>query len=591
MKGGKKKMNLRNLRFRFWLSLAVLTVLSGCTAPGTVATPEPSAEAIQETTVSEPAPSASTEPAASNGDIVILFTSDIHCGVTEGFGVVGLQQVRDALEAKGTETILVDDGDAIQGELLGTMTRGEAITDLMNALQYDVAIPGNHEFDFGMEQFLSIAQKAEFPYISCNFVKDGKLVFDPYIIKEVNGKKIAFIGVTTPQTLRSTSPASFMDENGNVIYGFLQDEDGSQLFEAVQNNIDEVRAKGADFVILMCHLGNLEANAPYNFQTLIEHISGADALLDGHSHDTDQVVMNDREGKPVIRSACGTKLQGIGYVMISGKDNKLTSGLYSWNNELSVPELFAMGNEMSDPLSRELSKMEATITRKVGSSEFSLVIYDPEARNADGGRKRIARRRETNLGDLVADAFRMRTGADIAFINGSGLRDDIKEGEITYKDIFSVIPFSNHLCVSELTGQQIMDMLEWSSARLPEESTMMQVSGMSYEIDVTVPSPCTVDSNGWFAAVDGRRRVSNIMIGDEPLDLNKTYRAASVDYYLKKNGGGFMMFDPSNVVIDEIMTDSQALIDYIEKDLGGVISEAYSDPYGQGRIRITGMPE
>ncbi|MBR4456435.1 MAG: bifunctional metallophosphatase/5'-nucleotidase [Solobacterium sp.] len=584
-------MNLRTIHSRFWLSLAVLTILSGCTAPGTAAAPEPSAEAIQETAVTEPAPSASTEPAASSGDIVILYTSDMHCGVTEGFGVVGLQQVCDALEAKGAETILVDDGDAIQGELLGTMTRGEAITDLMNALQYDVAIPGNHEFDFGMEQFLSITQKAEVPYISCNFVKDGKLVFDPYIIKEVNGKKIAFIGVTTPQTLRSTAPSSFMDENGNVIYGFLQDEDGSQLFEAVQNNIDEVRAKGADFVILMCHLGNEEANAPYNFQTLIEHISGVDALLDGHSHDTDQVVMNDREGKSVIRSACGTKLQGIGYLMISGKDNKLTSGLYSWNNEVSVPELFAMGNEMSDPLSRELSKMEATLARKVGSSEFSLVIYDPNVRNPDGGRKRIARLRETNLGDFAADAFRIRTGADIAFINGSGLRDDIKEGEISYKDIFSVCPFSNQLCVSELTGQQIMDMLEWSSSRLPEESTLMQVSGMSYEIDVTVPSPCSVDSNGWFASVDGKRRVSNIMIGDEPLDVNKTYQAASVDYYLKKNGGGFMMFDPSNVVIDEIMTDSQALINYIEKDLGGVISEAYSDPYGQGRIRISGMPE
>ena len=584
-------MNLRTIHSRFWLSLAVLTILSGCTAPGTAAAPEPSAEAIQETAVTEPAPSASTEPAASSGDIVILYTSDMHCGVTEGFGVVGLQQVCDALEAKGAETILVDDGDAIQGELLGTMTRGEAITDLMNALQYDVAIPGNHEFDFGMEQFLSITQKAEVPYISCNFVKDGKLVFDPYIIKEVNGKKIAFIGVTTPQTLRSTAPSSFMDENGNVIYGFLQDEDGSQLFEAVQNNIDEVRAKGADFVILMCHLGNEEANAPYNFQTLIEHISGVDALLDGHSHDTDQVVMNDREGKSVIRSACGTKLQGIGYLMISGKDNKLTSGLYSWNNEVSVPELFAMGNEMSDPLSRELSKMEATLARKVGSSEFPLVIYDPNVRNPDGGRKRIARLRETNLGDFAADAFRIRTGADIAFINGSGLRDDIKEGEISYKDIFSVCPFSNQLCVSELTGQQIMDMLEWSSSRLPEESTLMQVSGMSYEIDVTVPSPCSVDSNGWFASVDGKRRVSNIMIGDEPLDVNKTYQAASVDYYLKKNGGGFMMFDPSNVVIDEIMTDSQALINYIEKDLGGVISEAYSDPYGQGRIRISGMPE
>ena len=141
-----------------------------------------------------------------NGSVVILYTSDIHCGMNEGFGFEGLQQIRDSYEAKGYTTLLVDDGDAIQGETVGSFTRGEAIIDLMNAVKYDVAIPGNHEFDYGMERFLELTQKAEFPYISCNFNKNGELVFAPYIIKEVEGIKIAFVGVTTPKTITSSTP-------------------------------------------------------------------------------------------------------------------------------------------------------------------------------------------------------------------------------------------------------------------------------------------------------------------------------------------------------------------------------------------------
>ncbi len=159
--------------------------------------------------------------ADKNGEIYILYTSDVHCGVDEGFGYAGLKDIRDNLEAEGYETILVDDGDAIQGDSIGTLSKGEAIIDLMNDLRYDVAIPGNHEFDYGMEQFLALTEKADYPYISCNFNKEGNLIFDPYVIKEIAGIKIGFVGVTTPESLISSTPRYFQNDKGEYIYGFM----------------------------------------------------------------------------------------------------------------------------------------------------------------------------------------------------------------------------------------------------------------------------------------------------------------------------------------------------------------------------------
>ena len=200
--------------------------------------------------------SAAEEKAEKNGDIYILFTSDVHCGIDKGFGYAGLQQVRDTLEAQGYETILVDDGDAIQGEPIGTLSEGEAIIDLMNDLKYDVAIPGNHEYDYGMPRFLELVEKAEFLYISCNFTYLDELVFEPYIIKEAAGKKIGFVGVTTPLTITASTPVYFQDENGEYVYGFMSDDTGERVYQAVQSAVDAARAEGADYVYVIGHMGN-----------------------------------------------------------------------------------------------------------------------------------------------------------------------------------------------------------------------------------------------------------------------------------------------------------------------------------------------
>ena len=256
-------------------------------------------------------------------DLVILFTSDVHCGIDQGWGYAGLYAVKESL-SKDNYVLLVDDGDAIQGEPIGTMTKGEAIIDIMNAVGYDIAIPGNHEFDYGMDRFLELTEKANFPYISCNFNKEGELVFAPYVIKEFDGVKIAFVGVTTPMTLRSSTPRYFMNDEGEFIYGFMQDETGEALYAAVQKAVDDARAEGAQYVIVMAHLGNEAECSPWMYSDVIAHTTGIDAWLDGHSHDTEQVVMKNKDGQDVVRSACGTKLAHIGALTIT-TDGEISS--------------------------------------------------------------------------------------------------------------------------------------------------------------------------------------------------------------------------------------------------------------------------
>ena len=226
------------------------------------------------------------EPALTK-NLVILYTSDVHCGIEQGWGYAGLYAVKEYYAADNY-VMLVDDGDAIQGEPIGTMTKGEGIIDIMNAVGYDLAIPGNHEFDYGMDNFLALTEKADFQYLSCNFNKEGELVFAPYAIKEFDGVKFAFIGVTTPMTLRSSTPRYFMDENGNFIYGFMQDETGEQVYAAVQKAVDDARAEGAKYVIVMAHMGNEAECSPWMYSDVIANTTGIDAWLDGHSHDTEQ---------------------------------------------------------------------------------------------------------------------------------------------------------------------------------------------------------------------------------------------------------------------------------------------------------------
>ena len=519
-------------------------------------------------------------------DIVILYTSDVHCGIDQGFGYAGLEQIRDGLVAQGNVVILVDDGDNIQGEPIGTMTKGEALIELMNAAGYEIAIPGNHEFDYGMDQFLSLAEKAKFQYISCNFNKDGELVFEPYVIKELGGAKVAFVGVTTPKTLTSSTPKYFQNEKGEFVYGFFQDETGEGVYKAVQKAVDDARADGAEYVIVLGHMGNEEECRPWTYADVIENTTGIDAFLDGHSHDTEQVTMKNKDGEDVIRSACGTKLACVGYCRIAG-DGKITAGVYKWNNDTSAPELLGITNDMSKAVDKASNALNEKLKEVVATTQVKLTINDPEAVDENGKPIRMVRRAETNLGDLCADAYRAQSGADIAFVNGGGVRVNIEAGDITLNDILKVHPFGNAMCVIEVTGQQILDALEWGARAVPgENGGFLQVSGLTYEIHTYIDTPCKQDENTLFAGIEGERRVQNVLVNGKPIDPKATYTLASHDYMLLNQGDGYSMFGGCKLLQDRVKLDNQVLIDYIVDTLGGTVGEQYDNPYGEGRIVI-----
>ena len=519
-------------------------------------------------------------------DIVILFTSDVHCGIDQGFGYAGLEQIRDGLVAQGNVVILVDDGDNIQGEPIGTMTKGEALVELMNEAGYEIAIPGNHELDYGMEQFLSLTEKAKFQYISCNFNKDGELVFEPYVIKELGGAKVAFVGVTTPKTLTSSTPKYFQNEKGEFVYGFFQDETGEGVYKAVQKAVDDARADGAEYVIVLGHMGNEEESRPWTYADVIENTTGIDAFLDGHSHDTEQVTMKNKDGEDVIRSACGTKLACVGYCRIAG-DGKITAGVYKWNNDTSAPELLGITNDMSKAVDKASNALNEKLKEVVATTQVKLTINDPEAVDENGKPIRMVRRAETNLGDLCADAYRAQSGADIAFVNGGGVRVNIEAGDITLNDILKVHPFGNAMCVIEVSGQQILDALEWGARAVPgENGGFLQVSGLTYEIHTYIDTPCKQDENTLFAGIEGERRVQNVLVNGKPIDPKATYTLASHNYMLLNQGDGYTMFAGCKLLQDCVKLDNQVLIDYIVDTLGGTVGEQYDNPYGEGRIVI-----
>ena len=538
------------------LTLVLMLLLAGCGSAAPAEAPAPT-------------PAEETAYLGLDNDIVILYTNDVHCGVDDNLGYAGLATVKNALEAQGKHVVLVDNGDAVQGDTIGTLSNGEYIIDIMNEVGYDVATPGNHEFDYGMDQFFALTEQANFPYVSANFVdNDGNTVLDPYVIKDVAGVKIAFVGISTPKTITTSTPKYFQDDNGNYIYSFQQDETGEKLYAAVQSAVDAARAEGAQFVIALAHLGIEEDCSPWTSSEVIVNTTGIDAVLDGHSHSMIECEkVKNKDGAEVLLSSTETKLAYIGCLTIKD-DGSMSTTLIS-------------DNGMKDFIGGIQEEFEELVNTVVASTDVDLIIKDP----ASG--ERIVRVSETNLGDLCADAYRAMSGADVAIVNGGGVRADIPAGDITYGQIIAVHPFGNEMCVVECTGQEILDALELGCSKLPAESGgFLHVSGMTYTIDLNVESTVKLDENGMFVSVEGERRVKDVTVGGEPLDPEKTYTLASHNYKLKDCGDGYSMFADNVFLQDSVMIDNQVLINYIVDVLGGTVGEEYADPYGQGRITI-----
>ena len=528
-------------------------------------------------------------------EIVILYTNDVHCGITDGMGYAGVARVKAAYEAAGKEVVLVDNGDAAQGDVIGTLSKGEAIIELMNEVGYDVATIGNHEFDYGMEQFNKNVSLAKFQYVCCNFLNDkGEAVLKPYTIVEKGGKKIAFVGIDTPEAFTKSTPVYFQDGEGNYIFSFCEGNNGQDLYDKVQETVDAARAEGADYVIAVAHLGIDYQSAPWMSTDVITNTTGIDVMLDGHSH---SVISGDtvknKDGNDVILTSTGTKLDNVGILTITG-EGKMSTMLLDTDAIKFISAVGALteDNGAGEAVAAAIAKNEELVNTVVAKTSVTLTTTDPVAVDEKGKAIRIVRSQETNLGDLCADAYRAMGDADIAFVNGGGIRANIAEGDVTYGQIIEVHPFGNALCVVEATGQEILDALEMSVASMPGESGgFLHVSGLKFAVDMNVDSTVVTDEKKMFVEVTGDRRVKDVEVLQEdgsyaPLDPNKTYTLACHNYLLRDMGDGYTMFADNNFLQEDIMLDNQVLINYIVEVLGGTVGSEYLEPYGQGRITI-----
>lgn len=511
---------------------------------------------------------------ALDHEIVILHTNDTHCGIEENIGFSGLSWYKKEVQKETPYVALVDAGDAIQGAPVGTLSEGEYLIQIMNQAGYDFAIPGNHEFDYGMDRFLSLYGQLDCGYYSCNFVNlpSGKNVFKAYKMVQYDDVKVAYIGVSTPESITKSTPKYFQDEKGNYIYGFCEDNTGEALYNRVQTTIDKVKAEGADYVVLVGHLGKDGVTERWSSEALIENTSGADVLIDGHSHEAYTETISDKDGNPVLLAQTGTKFKNIGKITIT-PEGQIEAELIS--------NVAAADADMDAKIAGIKAQYEESLKTVLGHTDVDLTDKNP----ATG--ERAVRNSETNLGDLCADAYRTLTGADIGIMNGGGIRAGIKTGDITYEDALTVYPYGNMVCMVRVSGQQIKDALELGASLYPKESGgFIHPSGMTYTIDSSVPSSVQVDEKRNFVGVAGEYRVKDIMVGGEPLDTEKMYTVASHNYWLKSGGDGMSMLAKGELLLDEVMVDVDTITTYVNEYLGGTVGAEYENPKGQGRITI-----
>lgn len=519
-------------------------------------------------------------------DIYIFFTSDVHCGVEDNLGYPALKALIDEVKQEHEYVRLVDCGDHLQGGTLGTLSKGKLIIDIMNAMDYDLATVGNHEFDYGMEELAKRMQEARFTTIASNVSYSGSKenIFadaPAYVIEDFGGTKVAFLGVLTPSSLTDSTPKFFM-EGDEFVYDFYSGNNGQDLYDRIQQLVEEVRQQGADYVIVLSHLGSNTAAAPFDSISLISHTSGIDVVLDGHSHSQ---ILGDpypnKDGEDVLLSSVGTKLQAAGELIITVDGNI---------EILQINESEKKDETVQKVIDDANAQLEAILNEKICDLDYELTIADAEG-------IRMVRTRETTAGDFVADAYRYALSCEIALVNGGGVRSAIPAGEITVGSILNVNPFQNTLSVVRASGQEILDALEYGAAiteklyafdgnAVGENGAFLQVSGLKYTIDTSVTSAVEKDENGIFSGYSGEeRRVKDVYVLQEgeyvPLDPEKTYTVGGTSYLLLDLGDGNAAFRNSEVVLKDGMMDVEALQAYLEAHDG------FGDDYRETQGLIT----
>lgn len=504
--------------------------------------------------------------------IVILYDNDVHCAVD---GYAHLVSVREMMEYDNAYVTTVSSGDFISGDIVGTITKGEAIVDIMNRVGYDVIALGNHEFDFGLPHILSLTESLEATTVCANLrhIESNKPIFKPYTIISYDDVDIAYIGITTSATSTLVSTDTFRNEKDELIYDFSN----NNLYAVTQHYIDQAINEGADYVVALAHLGDVGQSGHSNSVELINNTHGIDVLIDGHDHHTiEGRTIKNNKGKDVILTSSGTKFKYIGAVTLS-TEGEFSTQLIAVNSENSVDAATL------DYVNQIKQKALEAGKRVIGHTSFSLSMLGPDG-------KRIVRNNESTLGNLCADAIRYGTNAEIAMINGGGIRASINEGDITINDCFQVFSFNNTVCTATMSGQQILDALEFGARATPTEvGGFLHVSGLRYQIDL-IPSPVVLDDKGMCSHItDGKRRVNNVEVFDsqtnsyKPIELDRIYTVGSFEYLITGKGdAGVLQY--ATLKDGQLGQDLQMLSDYIENALGGVISEQYRK--AEGRILI-----
>ena len=559
------------------------------------------------------APAASACWVGDKSDVTILYTNDVHTYIDKQspkLTYAAIADLKQSYQNAGKDVLLVDAGDHVQGTAYGSMDEGASIIKLMNAAGYDVATPGNHEFDYGMDRAKAIMKEADFPYLSCNWVdlRTTLRVLPSVKVFVRGGRRIAFVGVTTPETFTKSTPAYFMDKaQRKYIYDIQGGEDGKKLYDAVQKAIDKAKLL-ADVVIGLGHLGVDPSSSPWTSEEVIAHTSGFDAFIDGHSHTVmENKQVQDASGKAVTLTQTGSYFANVGEMTIAA-DGTITTKL--------IPTHEGMDAGIAAMQTSWVNTVDDMLGEKIAVGDSDFYVTDPAT-----GKRRI-RSAETNLGDFVADGIYTyfneveKLHCDVAIMNGGGIRADVPAGDWTFKTCKQVSPFGNVACLMSVTGKQIQDALEFA-ARFAgeggkENGGFLQVAGATYEIHTDIPNTVQTDEkNVWIGSATGTPRVQNVKIYDKssgsylPLDPNKTYALAGMNYTLRNLGDGFAMFDGAELIKDYVSEDYLVMSTYAMifdgADAAGLphLSSAnsplaaypgyllnYEQPYGAGRITI-----
>ncbi len=559
------------------------------------------------------APAASACWTGDVQDITILYTNDVHTYIDKQspkLTYAAIAALKKSYQDDGKNVLLVDAGDHVQGTAYGSMDEGATIIQLMNAAGYDAATPGNHEFDYGMDRAKELMADADYPYLSCNWVNlplNNRVLSDVKYFR-IGGRTIAFVGITTPETITKSTPAYFMDKNQKrYVYDILGGEDGQKLYSAVQKSINKARMI-ADYVIGLGHLGVDPSSSPWTSKEVIEHTSGLDAFIDGHSHTVMECEwVKDLSGKAVALTQTGSYFANVGEMTIKA-DGSIATQL--------VPTYDGLDSAVAGIQTEWVSAVDDMLGEKIAVAETNFYISDPAT-----GKRRI-RLGETNLGDFVADGIYSyfneveQLHCDLAIMNGGGIRADVNAGDWSFKTCKQVSPFGNVACLMSVTGKQIQDALEFAARFVgpdgQENGGFLHVAGATYEIHTDIPNTVqTDDKNVWIGSATGTPRVQNVKIYDKtsgtyvPLDEGKTYALAGMNYTLRNLGDGFAMFDGAELIKDYVAEDYLVMSTYA-MSFGGVDGEDlphlptanspladypgyllnYEDAYGAGRITI-----